>query len=126
MPDVWWEWLEDGRRVGFAITLLGRGEVSRLQPTSKGLVEVRGGLIPSPTQLSIDPDEITAWEQVSPRPIGNADWLRFQGYMEEIFGTFGMPLGTPGTERTPERFLKALYDDCRLRGRPEVDDRVSD
>ena len=30
--------------------------------------------------------------------------------MAEIFTTFGMNLGTPGTERTPARFLKALYD----------------
>jgi len=47
---------------------------------------------------------------VAPRPIDNADWLRFQGYMAEIFTTFGMERNTPGTERSPERFLKALYD----------------
>jgi GTP cyclohydrolase IA len=89
---------------------MGTGEVSRLLPASKPLVDGRGDLIPSPTQLSISLEQTTAWEQVSPRPIDSADWVRFQGYMEEIFGTFGMQLGTPGTERTPERFLKALYD----------------
>ena len=30
--------------------------------------------------------------------------------MAEIFAAFGMDLETPATERTPERFLKALYD----------------
>jgi len=30
--------------------------------------------------------------------------------MGEIFTTFGMEPDTPGTERTPERFLKALHD----------------
>jgi GTP cyclohydrolase I len=89
---------------------MGSGEVSRLQSASKALVDARGGLVPSPTQLSIDPEETAAWEQLSTRMIDGADWVRFRGYMEEIFGTFGMPLGTPGTERTPERFLKALYD----------------
>lgn len=30
--------------------------------------------------------------------------------MAAIFTAFGMNLDTPGTERTPERFLKALFD----------------
>src|SRR5258708_17589566 len=30
--------------------------------------------------------------------------------MSEIFQALGMDLGTPGTERTPERFLKAMFD----------------
>jgi GTP cyclohydrolase I len=34
----------------------------------------------------------------------------FEGYMAEIFAAFGMELETPATERTPQRFLKALYD----------------
>jgi len=74
------------------------------------VVEMRGGLIPSPTQLPVDPEETTRWEQVAPRRIEAADWRRFEGYMEEIFAAFGMELRTPGTERSPERFLKALYD----------------
>jgi GTP cyclohydrolase I len=89
---------------------MGSGGVSRLQQASEALVDGREGLIPAPTHLSIDLEETTAWEQVSPRLIDGADWLRFQGYMEEIFGAFGMQLGTLGTERTPQRFLKALYD----------------
>jgi GTP cyclohydrolase I len=58
----------------------------------------------------IDPEETTAWEQATPRRVDDEDWKRFQGYMTEIFGAFGMQLDTPGTERTPERFLRALFD----------------
>jgi len=68
---------------------------------STNVVDLRDGLIPQPG---------SPWEQVAPRPIDNADWLRFQGYMAEIFTAFGMEPHTPGTERSPERFLKALYD----------------
>jgi GTP cyclohydrolase I len=45
-----------------------------------------------------------------PRHLEPEDWLRFEQSMAEIFAAFGMDLETPGTERTPERFLKALYD----------------
>jgi GTP cyclohydrolase I len=47
---------------------------------------------------------------VSSRRIGDADRLRFEGYVEEIFAALGMELGTPGTQRTPERFIEALID----------------
>ena len=78
---------------------------------SRTLVEIRGGLVPEPGRTSsVDPEETTSWEQVEPREVAAADWQRFRGYMSEIFSTFGMQLETPGTERTPERFLKALYD----------------
>ena len=49
-------------------------------------------------------------EHIEPRCVQPADWSRFEDSMAEIFTTFGMNLGTPGTERTPARFLKALYD----------------
>ena len=67
---------------------------------SMGVVDLRG----------VDPEENSPWEKVAPRAVDNADWLRFQGYMAEIFTTFGMEPNTPGTERSPERFLRALYD----------------
>ncbi len=82
-----------------------------MRDEARRLVEIRGGLIPQPgAASSVDPEETTAWEQVSPRRFDDADWLRFRGYVGEIFSAFGMELDTPGTERTPERFLKALYD----------------
>lgn len=78
---------------------------------ARTLMEIRGGLIPGPgATSSVDPEETTPWEQIAPRRIESADWLRFRGYMGEIFTAFGMELDTPGTRQTPERFLKALYD----------------
>jgi len=59
---------------------------------------------------STDPEETTAWERVSPRHVDDADWLRYEGYMREIFGALGMNLGSDATKRSPERFLRALYD----------------
>lgn len=50
------------------------------------------------------------WERVSPRAISDEQWRRFEAYIGEIFKAMGMPLDTPGTERTPERFLRALFD----------------
>jgi GTP cyclohydrolase IA len=82
-----------------------------MQKESPPLVEIRGGLIPEPGRTSsVDPEETTPWEQVQPRQVSEAEWRRYRGYMGEIFSAFGMQLGTSGTERTPERFLKALYD----------------
>jgi GTP cyclohydrolase IA len=49
-------------------------------------------------------------DRLSPRHVAPEDWLRFEQSMAEIFTAFGMDVETPGTERTPERFLKALYD----------------
>jgi len=45
----------------------------------------------------------------APRQIPDDDWRRFTGYVGEIFEALGMELDTPGTERTPERFLEALH-----------------
>src|SRR6266536_876959 len=93
------------------VTRSPAGGVMRMQDETRRLVEVRGGLIPEPGTLSsVDPEETTGWEQTQPRWIDTADWLRFQGYMGEILTAFGLALDTPGTERTPARFLKALYD----------------
>jgi len=50
------------------------------------------------------------WERVRPRRIGEADWKRFEGYMSEILQALGMPLNTPGTARTPLRYLRAMFD----------------
>jgi GTP cyclohydrolase IA len=49
-------------------------------------------------------------DRLTRRHVTPEDWLRFEQSMAEIFSAFGMNLETPGTERTPERFLKALYD----------------
>jgi GTP cyclohydrolase IA len=57
-----------------------------------------------------DGEESTSWERVSPRHVEPADWLRYEQAMSEIFTAFGMNLASDGTERTPTRFLQALYD----------------
>ena len=58
----------------------------------------------------IDPEDNPQWEKSNPRDIAEADWKRYEGYIGEIFSRFGMDLDTPGTLRTPERYLRALYD----------------
>jgi len=50
------------------------------------------------------------WERVMPRRISDADWQRFEGYMREILQALGMPLDTPGTLKTPMRYLRAMFD----------------
>src|SRR5436190_4523108 len=55
-------------------------------------------------------DRATPSEQIVPRDVEPADWLRFEESMAEILMAFGLDLATAGTERTPARFLKALYD----------------
>jgi GTP cyclohydrolase IA len=74
------------------------------------LSAVRGSLIPGPERPVTDPEELDAWEHVTPRHVSGDEWGRFSGYMAEIFTAFGMDLDQPGTTRTPERFLKAIYD----------------
>ncbi len=62
------------------------------------------------SNLVLDPEEMTQWELVYPRDIQPGDWKRYEGYMAEIFKAFGMDMETPGTWKTPERFLRALFD----------------
>ena len=45
-----------------------------------------------------------------PREIAPEDWARYRGHMAEILDALGLPLGTPGTRDTPERFLRALFE----------------
>ena len=47
---------------------------------------------------------------VHPREIPDEDWDRYRENLAEILEALGLPLGTPGTRETPERFLRALYD----------------
>ena len=62
------------------------------------------------SSLAFDPEEATHWEQVRPREIGPEQWKKFEGYASEIFKAMGMDLDTPGTQETPTRFLRALYE----------------
>jgi GTP cyclohydrolase I len=60
--------------------------------------------------LSDDPDELTPWEHTKVRTVSDDDFRRFESYAKEMFEAFGMDHGTPGTARTPERFVRALYE----------------
>jgi GTP cyclohydrolase I len=72
--------------------------------TEGGALQVTNGRLPPAAKVA------PPWDQIEPRNIYPEDWLRFQQSVAEIFTAFGMDLETPGTERTPERFLQALYD----------------
>ncbi len=60
--------------------------------------------------LSADPKNTVSSEDVAARRIAPEDWQRFERSFAEILAAFGLDRGTPGTERTPERALRALYD----------------
>ncbi len=45
-----------------------------------------------------------------PREVSKEQFQRFEGYIAEIFEAFGLDLHTAATERTPQRFVRALYD----------------
>ncbi|HWD09445.1 MAG TPA: GTP cyclohydrolase I [Actinomycetota bacterium] len=86
-------------------------------------VHARAGGVPDPTAQE-DPledldatsliddseEEPFAWDHVLTRDVSPEQWARYESYMAEIFEAFGMPLNTPGTRRTPQRFLRALYE----------------
>jgi GTP cyclohydrolase IA len=57
-----------------------------------------------------DPEDTTAWETAAARHIAPDQWEKFESYMTEIFTAFGLDLDTPGTLRTPERYLRAMFD----------------
>jgi len=70
----------------------------------------------SPEVASLEPaslepaGEDREWERTRPRRISPEQWARFRDYMREIFGAMGMRLDEPGTAKTPERYLQALFD----------------
>jgi GTP cyclohydrolase IA len=74
------------------------------------LIHLASELVDAHKFLGSDPEETTEWETVAPRRIERQDWERYKSYMAEIFTALGMDLESPGTQRTPERFLGALYE----------------
>jgi GTP cyclohydrolase I len=55
-------------------------------------------------------DELIRWAELKPRKISEDERERFEGWLREIFVAIGMPADSPGTRRTPERFLRAMID----------------
>lgn len=51
-----------------------------------------------------------SWERVNHRQISSEQWQRYEEWIAEIFEAMGMDLNAPGTQRTPQRFLHALFD----------------
>lgn len=60
--------------------------------------------------VTLEPNEVVPFDRARPRHVDDSDWTRYRSYVGEILSAFGLKLDTPGTERTPERFLRALYD----------------
>lgn len=48
--------------------------------------------------------------QLNKRNISADQMKKFEGYMAEIFTSFGMDINTPSTVDTPRRFIEALYE----------------
>ncbi len=66
------------------------------------------GHVPS---LAVDvPAGLVARSAGASRHLGEEDWRRYERYVSEILGSFGLDLSTPGTADTPRRFLRAIYD----------------
>jgi GTP cyclohydrolase I len=57
-----------------------------------------------------DPEDRVDWEQAVRRLIQPEKWKRFEESIAEIFEAFGLDMDAPGTTRTPERYLRALFD----------------
>lgn len=62
--------------------------------------------------LDIDPEN-EAFDRamhLHAREISQEQFLKFEGYMAEIFTAFGLDLNTPATVDTPKRYIRALFD----------------
>jgi len=55
-------------------------------------------------------DDLLTRSTASTRNVAAEDWRRYEQYVGEILGAFGLDLSPPGTMDTPRRFLRALYD----------------
>ena len=60
--------------------------------------------------LDLDDEQLRAAMDLHHRHLSNEQKQKFEGYLTEIFTTLGLDLNTPGTQQTPRRYLRALYD----------------
>ena len=63
-----------------------------------------------PDYEETDDREFQAAMELHRRRVPDAQWRKFEGYMAEIFGAFGMDLNTDATRETPHRYVQALFD----------------
>ena len=61
------------------------------------------------TVLPQDDEDVRSPLLVRKRELRPEQWARFESHMREIFMAFGMT-DSPGTQDTPKRFVRALYD----------------
>ena len=61
---------------------------------------------------AFDPDEqdVRAVTHLHRRSISEEQMRKFEADVAAIFEAFGLDLHTPATERTPQRFLRAMFD----------------
>jgi GTP cyclohydrolase I len=59
---------------------------------------------------AMDDQEYQTAMRLHPRRISSEQIQRFERYMTEIFSAFGMDMDSPATQKTPQRFIRALYD----------------
>ncbi len=62
--------------------------------------------------IEFDPDEqdVRAVMHLHRRSISEEQMRKFEADVAAIFEAFGLDLHTPATERTPQRFLQAMFD----------------
>jgi GTP cyclohydrolase I len=60
--------------------------------------------------LELDEQHVHAAMDLHRRHISQEQMQKFEGDMAAIFEAFGLDLNTPATQRTPQRFLRALFD----------------
>ena len=62
--------------------------------------------------VEFDPDEqdVRAVMHLHRRSISEQQMRKFEADVAAIFEAFGLDLHTPATERTPQRFLRAMFD----------------
>jgi GTP cyclohydrolase I len=67
-------------------------------------------LDPDELDFDIDDEEFHAAMRLRRRQIPTEQMRKFEGYIAEIFSTFGLDLNTAATRETPRRFVQALFD----------------
>lgn len=60
--------------------------------------------------LNLNGHDVLPAMELRHRNLSDEQWQRFERYVAEIFGAFGLDLDTPATRETPHRFIRALYD----------------
>ena len=72
----------------------------------------------------LNPDDFESAMGITRRQVPAEQIQKFESYVAEIFSAFGMDLHTPSTEETPQRFIKALFDEA-LRDREPTPENAS-